>query len=103
MLALLVGASRADEILAALGRAAVFAPAAPAAYLNYLAVAREHQGRGIGRLLLDAGVEQARRDGSGTYLATTDPRNLPFYERAGFSAVGRVDLGGPQLTVLHGL
>ena len=41
-------------------------------------------------------------DGSGTYLATTDPRNLPFYERSGFAAVGGVDLGGPYLTVLQG-
>ena len=102
VLALLVGAARADEILTSLGRAAAFAPATPAAYLNYLAVAPEHQGRGIGRMLLDAGVEPARRDGLGTYLATSDPRNLPFYERAGFAAVGGVDLGGPYLTVLHG-
>ena len=45
----------------------------------------------------------AHRDGLGTYLATSDPRNVPFYERAGFSAVGGVDLGGPRLTVLHGV
>ncbi|WP_426592688.1 GNAT family N-acetyltransferase [Cellulomonas sp. McL0617] len=102
VLALLVGPARAGEILAALGRAAAFAPKEPAAYLNYLAVAPEHQGRGIGRELLDVGVGQARRDGVGTYLATSDPRNLPFYERAGFSAVGGLDLGGPRLTVLHG-
>lgn len=102
VLALLVGPGRADEIAAALGRAAVLAPAEPAAYLNYLAVAPQEQGRGIGRLLLDAGVAQARRDGLLSYLATGDPRNVPFYERAGFSAVGRVDLGGPWLTVLHG-
>lgn len=102
VLALLVGSERAAEILAALSRTAPLAPAEPAAYLNYIAVAPEHQGRGIGAALLDAGVAQARRDGLGTYLATSDPRNLPFYERAGFVRSGEVDLGGPCLTVLHG-
>ncbi len=102
VLALLVGAARADEILAAMGGSAHLAPPGPAAYLNYLAVDPEHQGRGIGRLLLEAGVARARRDGLRTYLATSDPGNLPFYERAGFTVVGNVDLGGPSLVVLHG-
>jgi len=101
-LALLVGRERADQVLASLGRASVLAPDEPAAYLNYLAVAPEHQGFGVGRRLLDAGVAQARGDGLRTYLATSDPRNVPFYERAGFVCVGGVDLGGPRLTVLHG-
>lgn len=101
-LALLVGPERAHDILTALSRAAPFAPEVPSAYLNYLAVEPAHQGRGTGRLLLDAGVAAARRDGLGTYLGTTDPRNLPFYERAGFRPAGVLDLGGPRLTVLHG-
>ena len=102
VLALLLGPDRAHAIVTALSRAARFAPDAPSAYLNYLAVAPEHQGRGTGRVLLDAGVAAAHQDGLGTYLGTTDPRNLPFYERAGFRSAGVVDLGGPHLTVLHG-
>lgn len=101
VLALLVGRARADEILAALASAAALAPARPAAYLNFLGVEPGLQGRGIGRRLVEHGIAAA--DDAGTYLATSDPRNLPFYERLGYAAAGTVPLGddGPLLTVLH--
>ena len=85
VLAALVGRARADEILAALGSAAPLAPERPAAYLNYLAVDPDLQGQTIGRRLADAGIAAADADGLGTYLGTTDPRNLPFYGRLGTS------------------
>lgn len=100
----LVGATRADEVLTALARSAPLAPTTPGAYLNYLAVHPEHQGRGVGAALLDAGLATLRAPGAGTpWLATTDPANLPFYARRGCTAAGTVDLapGGPTLTVLH--
>jgi GNAT superfamily N-acetyltransferase len=99
VLAGLVGRTRADEILAALASAARLAPAEPAVYLNYLAVSPDHQGAGIGRRLVDAGIAEARE--VGTYLATSDPRNLAFYRRLGYADVGTVPLGGPVLTVLQ--
>jgi len=100
VLALLVGRARADEILAALASAAHLAPAAPAAYLNYLAVEPGLQGRGLGRRLVETGITEVGE--VGTYLATSDPRNLPFYERLGYRSTGAVPLGvgGPLLTVL---
>ncbi|MEZ0449793.1 GNAT family N-acetyltransferase [Cellulomonas sp. ICMP 17802] len=100
-LAALVGRARADEVLAALGSAALLAPPDPAPYLNFLAVAPEHQGHGIGQRLVEAGIAAARD--VGTYLATTDARNLPFYERLGYGRSGAVRLGadGPLLTVLR--
>jgi GNAT superfamily N-acetyltransferase len=105
VLAALVGRARADEILAALVSSAPLAPDGPAAYLNYLAVDPDVQGRQIGRRLADAGIAAADADGVGTYLGTTDPRNLPFYRRLGFVDAGAVTLGadGPVLTVLHRL
>ncbi|GEL97726.1 GNAT family N-acetyltransferase [Cellulomonas terrae] len=103
VLAVLVGRTRADEILAALGSAAPLAPSAPAAYLNYLAVDPQVQGRTVGRRLAEAGIAAAEADGVGTYLGTTDPRNLPFYRRLGYAEAGTVPLApdGPALTVLH--
>ena len=103
VLASLVGRARADEILAALGSAAPLAPERPAAYLNYLAVDPDLQGQSIGRRLADAGIAAADANGLGTYLGTTDPRNLPFYGRLGYVEAGAVALGsdGPTLTVLH--
>jgi predicted N-acetyltransferase YhbS len=103
VLGLVVGPDRAQEVVTMLSTSvARFAPERASTYLNFLAVQPEHQGRGLGRLLLDVGVARARRDGFGTYLATSDPRNVPFYELAGFHRVGSTDLGGPVLRVLHG-
>lgn len=103
VLAGLVGRARAAQILAALGSAAPLAPGAPSAYLNYLAVDPDLHGRTIGRQLADAGIAAADADGVGTYLGTTDPRNLAFYRRLGYTDAGAVHLapGGPVLTVLH--
>lgn len=41
--------------------------------------------------------------GVGTYLGTTDPRNLPFYRRMGFAVAGTAPPGpdGPVVTGLH--
>jgi GNAT superfamily N-acetyltransferase len=82
---------------------------------RYLAVGRVHvarsggvvvgvaawQGRAVGRRLVEAGIAAA--GDAGTYLATTDPRNLPSYERLGYGPVGAVRLAddGPLLTVLQ--
>ncbi|MBO0925358.1 GNAT family N-acetyltransferase [Cellulomonas sp. zg-ZUI199] len=104
MLRALVGARRATQVLGALGGAGALAPTTPGPYLNYLAVHPAHQSRGRGGELLDHGIG-ALRDVTGTpWLGTTDPRNLPFYERHGFSTAGTHVLGddGPVLTVLHG-
>lgn len=99
----LVGATRAAQVLGALGGTRTLAPAAPGAYLNYLAVHPAHQGRGLGGALLDHGLDTRREHAGTPWLATTDPRNLPFYARHGFTAAGTHRLGddGPLLRVLH--
>ncbi|WP_315098076.1 GNAT family N-acetyltransferase [uncultured Cellulomonas sp.] len=103
VLAALLGRARAEEILAALSSAASLAPAQPADYLNYLAVEPELQGRSIGTRLVEAGIADSDSAALGTYLGTTDPRNLPFYRRLGYVDAGATTLapGGPVLTVLH--
>jgi GNAT superfamily N-acetyltransferase len=49
------------------------------------------QGRGVGRRLMAAAVDLARRDGRATLLVATaaaDPGNLRFYQRLGFRMRG---------------
>jgi GNAT superfamily N-acetyltransferase len=46
--------------------------------------------RGLGRMLLQWGIERADEEGVGTYLETANPDNLPFYRAAGYSQVGLV-------------
>jgi GNAT superfamily N-acetyltransferase len=104
VLGALVGPERATQVLGALRSAGALAPSTPGPYLNYLAVHPAHQSRGRGGELLDHGVDALRAVSGTPWLGTTDPRNVPFYERHGFSTSGTHVLGdgGPVLTVLHG-
>ena len=69
-------------------------PPEPHWYLNHLAVRPGDQGKGLGRTLLQWGIERADDEGVGTYLDTTNPDNLSFYRAAGYSQVGIVRVDG---------
>ena len=60
------------------------------AELKSLAVAPTHQGRGIGRRLVDAVLEQARRLGVSTVFALT--LEAKFFEKLGFAVLQKEDL-----------
>ena len=65
---------------------------AHAIHLSRIYVSPEAQGRGIGALLLDGAVTEARGFGGETlYLAVWEknPRAIAFYERHHFAEVGR--------------
>src|SRR3954452_24104857 len=58
-----------------------------AAEIKNMAVAPSHQGRGIGRALVRAAIDLARREGRSSLVVATaaaDTGNLRFYQRAGF-------------------
>jgi ribosomal protein S18 acetylase RimI-like enzyme len=57
-------------------------------YLDMVAVAPAHQGRGIGSALLGTVHERADADRWPTGLVTFQPRNLPLYARLGYEQVG---------------
>ncbi|QYG93258.1 GNAT family N-acetyltransferase [Iamia sp. SCSIO 61187] len=72
-------------------------PAEPAWYLNFLAVAPSHQGRGIGSALLRSVLAQCDVGGEAAYLEATSERNRALYERHGFRLIREIPLpdGGP--------
>jgi GNAT superfamily N-acetyltransferase len=58
-----------------------------AAEIKNMAVAPSHQGRGIGRALVEAAIALARAEGRSMLVVATaaaDTGNLRFYQRAGF-------------------
>ncbi len=75
-------APRAERAIALMAEAH---PAEPHHYLPYVGVMPGHQGRGLGAVLLERGLQRCDRDGMGAYLDASAPRNRPLYERHGFS------------------
>ena len=68
-------------------------------YLWVLATDPPEQGKGWGSAVIQPELADADRRGLPCYLETTKPRNLPFYERAGFVVKREVAVpgGGPPL------
>ena len=59
--------------------------------LSLLATVPEHRGKGLARSLLERQLRRCDEDGAAVWLETTDPANLPFYERFGFELVAAID------------
>jgi ribosomal protein S18 acetylase RimI-like enzyme len=49
------------------------------------------QGRGLGSALLEAGLARCDSEGASAYLESSNPKNIPLYERYGFEALGVIE------------
>lgn len=58
----------------------------PIAYVTNMYVEPALRDRGLGRALLDAAVERARRRGASGAVLWPSERSVPFYRRAGFGS-----------------
>jgi GNAT superfamily N-acetyltransferase len=68
-------------------------PEEPHWYLPLIGVEPVWQGKGIGAALMRRGLAQSDADGLPAYLESTNPRNRPLYERHGFVALGKIEVG----------
>lgn len=59
----------------------------PHAYLWFLGVRPEAQGYGVGSRLLAAGLREVDARGRHAFLESSNPANVPLYERHGFEVV----------------
>jgi hypothetical protein len=74
-------------------------PKEPHWYLPLLGVDPAHQNGGVGSMLLRHVTDRCDREGVLAYLESSNPRNIPLYERHGFEIVGRAQSGGsPVIT-----
>jgi GNAT superfamily N-acetyltransferase len=62
-------------------------------YLPLIGVDPIRQGQGYGAALMKHAVREFDRNGAIAYLESTNPRNIPLYERHGFEALGRIRVG----------
>jgi GNAT superfamily N-acetyltransferase len=74
-------------------------PSAPCWYLPLIGVDPMHQGQGHGSALLRHALEQCDRDGVIAYLESSNPRNVPLYERHGFASLGSIQAGSSPTIV----
>ncbi len=78
------------EIGAQMGK---FHPEGPHWYLAYAGVDLNRQSQGLGSVLIKHGLQRCDRDGLPAYLESSNPRNVPFYERHGFEVIGEIQTG----------
>jgi predicted GNAT family N-acyltransferase len=77
-------------------------PQEPHWYLGLLATRTRAQGSGAGSRMLERTLALVDEDGMAAYLESTNPRNVPFYERHGFVVTGEEVLpDGPRLTCMR--
>ncbi|HEX6979787.1 MAG TPA: GNAT family N-acetyltransferase [Alphaproteobacteria bacterium] len=67
-------------------------PAEPHWYLPLIGVLPSMQGQGHGSALLQRVLRQCDKDGTPAYLESSNPRNIPLYERHGFELLGTIQV-----------
>jgi GNAT superfamily N-acetyltransferase len=68
-------------------------PSEPHWYLPLMGVDPLKQGKGLGSELMKHALVQCDQDNKPAYLESSNPRNIPFYERYGFELLGTIQIG----------
>jgi len=90
-----------DERLAALMPMLSAAPRTPHWYLAFVGTRPSARGRGLASALISAITRRCDEDGVGAYLESSEPVNVPLYERHGFMVTGEVAIkGGPTVPLM---
>lgn len=88
-----VHASRQNELFELIQQMGHYHPQTPHWYLPFVGVEPLQQNRGLGALLLRPILQRCNDERLPAYLESTNPRNVPFYERLGFRRVGMIQSG----------
>lgn len=76
-------------------------PKEPFWHLSLIGVDPGAQNRGVGAALMTATLQRVDADRTPAYLWSSNPRNIAFYNRFGFEAVGASRFGSsPQVTAM---
>lgn len=68
-------------------------PTEPHWYLPLIGVDPARQGNGVGSALMEYALLPCDRDGTIAYLESSNPRNIPLYEKFGFEVIGKIQIG----------
>ena len=67
-------------------------PSEPHWYLPLLGVDPLHHGKGLGSALMQHAIVMFDLDNKLAYLESSNPKNIPFYERHGFELLGTIQV-----------
>ncbi|RXT43541.1 GNAT family N-acetyltransferase [Bosea sp. Tri-44] len=88
--------SDVDAMFDAMAR---YHPEVPHWYLPLIGTDPARQGQGIGGALMCHALARCDREGAAAYLESSNPRNIPLYQRHGFEILGTIQTGSsPVLT-----
>jgi GNAT superfamily N-acetyltransferase len=77
-------------------------PKEPHWYLPLIGTDPVHQHKGYGSALMAYAVRRCDRDRMPAYLESSNPVNVPLYERFGFEVIGKIQSGSsPVLTPMY--
>jgi ribosomal protein S18 acetylase RimI-like enzyme len=82
-----------QDLLAVFAQVRPYLPQEPYWYLPLLGVDPFQQGKGVGAALIQHALTRCDRDHTPAYLESTNPRNIPLYERHGFVVLGTIQVG----------
>ena len=68
-------------------------PRDPHWYLPFIGVDPSQQGKGYGSALMKHTLDACDRDHTPAYLESSNPKNVPLYERLGFELLGTIQVG----------
>ncbi|MGH9632367.1 MAG: GNAT family N-acetyltransferase [Bryobacteraceae bacterium] len=87
-----------DDLLAVIEQMSSYHPSEPHWFLPLIGVDGPAQGRGYGSALLDHALAVCDRDQIPAYLESSNPKNVPLYQRHGFELLGTIQVGtSPQI------
>lgn len=94
-----VSASSQEQVFAVMEQVGAGHPEDPHWYLPAIGVDPNYQGDGKGSQLLGRSLKSCDQACRLAYLESTNPRNIPFYQRHGFDVIGIIQIDdSPVLT-----
>jgi len=89
--------ARQQSFFSVLEKMESFHPEEDCWYLPLIAVDPIYQGNGLGSQLMKHSLALFDETGLPTYLESSNPRNIPFYERHGFELMGQIQVDDSPL------
>ena len=82
-----------QDLFAVFDQMGRYHPQEPHWYLPLIGVDPCHQGKGYGAALMHHALLPCDRDHLPAYLESSNPKNIPLYERHGFAVLGTIQVG----------